>query len=379
MSNPKHQSGTQIHNHPTGRRPFLKPVSFDDLPGWHEDDHAAALICLLGHLGKPAPNAKSPRGTGMASLGISDQTLKAALFSAPVASALTKASAKAFFETCFEPCLVVCANHAPGFVTGYFEPVLQASPVETERFRYPLYACPEELLKTSSADQPNETASATQPYFDRSAIRQGALAGRGLELAWLENAIDQYFVHIQGSVRLEYPDHSFHRLSFAAKNGYPYTSIGAWLIEAGEIRRDKMSMTTLKNWLMENPAKCNEVMDRNRSYVFFQPYVGEDTDSGPVGASGIALTAGRSIAVDPAHHCYGTPIFVSVDQPIAAAGPALFRHLLVAQDTGSAIVGPSRGDLFIGSGAAAGKFAGEIRHDAKFHVLRPVGVGASHT
>ena len=382
MPEPEHSAPDACNTPPIVAAPGLKPVSFSDLPGWADDDHRAALACLLKCRELPAARASSPRKSdNLALLGISSADLAGLLQSAPDPAAITADVARQFFEARFKPALVVLSGDDSGFVTGYFEPILDASPVPTDRFRFPLYQRPGDLVETGStqttaSDAPEprfgrNSSAGFGPYHDRSAIRRGALEGRGLELAWLDDPVDQYFVHIQGSVRLRYPDGRMQRLSYAAKNGFPYTSIGALLIDMGEIAAEDMSAETLRQWLADNPDRRDEVMDRNRSYIFFQPFTGDDGDSGPVGASGVALSAGRSLAVDPAFHRYATPIYVAVEQSLVAAD-APFQRLMVAQDTGSAITGPARGDLFIGSGKQAGRLAGMIRHAAQFFVLVPV-------
>ncbi len=372
---------------PSGATPKPKPLpddaacssttlSFECLPGWESDDHLAALSVFVQDCDTGLDRMAAR--TGM--LGVSGADL-AALCKTARTIAPTAAAAKAFFETNFVPVQL----EEPGFVTGYFEPAISGSRVRTERFSVPIYGKPDDLVAIDAdrhaaarkAGLSEDTAFARlkddgglAAYPDRATIEAGALAGRGLEIAWVESPLDAFFIHIQGSARIRLPDGGLMRLAYAAKSGHPYTAIGGILISRGEISREAMSMETLRAWLEANPAEAGALMAQNRSFIFFRE-IEADEDRGPVGAAGVSLSAGRSLAVDKRLHAFGTPIFVEADLPKRAGGS--FSRLMIAQDTGSAIVGPARGDIFFGTGAEAGQIAGEIRHAARFTVLAPRG------
>ncbi len=349
-------------------------AAWEALAGWAGEDHDAALSCLR----------MSARAIAAGRYPSNAMPLVPALRDACIAALATEAQqdARRFFETRFRPAKIGEA----GFVTGYYEPELAASRRQTARFRFPLYRRPDDLVrdevKIERQGEPRETwfrvEGATRvPYFTRAEIAAGVLEGRGLELFWLESAADVFFVHVQGSARLALPDGKTVRIGYAARNGHPYHPIGRTLVARSELALEEVSMQSIRAWLNANPAQAQAVMDTNPSYIFFRdmtdgaPQSSLEPDSGPVGAAGVPLTAGRSLAIDPRHHAYATPIFVSVLKPFT--GQELpFRRLMIAQDTGSAIIGPARGDIFFGSGHEAGLVAGTVRHDAEMFVLKAV-------
>jgi membrane-bound lytic murein transglycosylase A len=209
------------------------------------------------------------------------------------------------------------------------------------------------------------------PYYDRAEIEDGAIAGRGLEICWLKNQTDLLFAQIQGSARVHLADGSTIRINYDAHNGYPYTAVGRILIDRGIIPKEQMSMQKIREWMEQNPDGAKDLRRQNRSYVFFREVQLSDKDEA-VGAQGVPLTPGRSIAVDGALHVYGTPFFIEGELPIESAqSKTPFRRLMIAQDTGSAIVGPARADLYFGAGADAGKVSGRLRHNMRFVMLVP--------
>ena len=209
------------------------------------------------------------------------------------------------------------------------------------------------------------------PYYDRGEIEDGALDGRHLEICWLRSATDALFIQIEGSARIRLEDGTLLRINYDAHNGYPYVPVGRVLIDRNLVPREEMSMQRIRDWMQDNPDEAKDVRRQNRSTVFFR-IVGLDDDTEALGAQGIPLSAGRSIAVDKALHVYGTPFFIEADLP-PASGPdiARFRRTMIAQDTGSAIVGPARADLYFGAGDAAGQIAGRIRQPGRFAMLVP--------
>jgi membrane-bound lytic murein transglycosylase A len=209
------------------------------------------------------------------------------------------------------------------------------------------------------------------PYYDRAAIEDGAIAGRGLEICWLKNQTDLLFSQIQGSARVRLEDGSTIRINYDAHNGYPYTAVGRILIDRGIIPKEQMSMQKIREWMEQNPDGANELRRQNRAYVFFREVQLSDKDEA-VGGQGVPLTPGRSIAVDRALHVYGTPFFIEGALPIESEqSKTPFHRLMIAQDTGSAIVGPARADLYFGAGLEAGKVSGRLRHNMHFVILVP--------
>jgi membrane-bound lytic murein transglycosylase A len=209
------------------------------------------------------------------------------------------------------------------------------------------------------------------PYYDRGQIEDGAIAGRGLEICWLKDSTDLLFAQIQGSARIRMEDGSTIRINYDAHNGYPYTAVGRILIERGIIPKEEMSMHKIREWMEQNPDGAKELRRQNRSYVFFREVNLSDKDEA-VGAQGVPLTPGRSIAVDKSLHVYGTPFFIEGELPIESEqSKTPFHRLMIAQDTGSAITGPARADLYFGAGADAGKVSGRLKHGMRFVMLVP--------
>jgi membrane-bound lytic murein transglycosylase A len=287
--------------------------------------------------------------------------------------------ARRFFESRFRPFRVI-PDDVRGFLTGYYEPCVPASKVETEEFRWPILARPTDLVTLgfdpAPADFPKDVSGARRlsdgslvPYDDRARIE----AERRDPIVWVRDAVEAFLIQVQGSAQVEFPDRSRARLAYDGRNGLPYTSIGKILIEAGEIAESDMSLASLKAWLRRDGARGLGVMRRNRSFVFFQLVEDFDPDLGPVAGAGVSLTPLRSIAVDRTRWAYGLPFWIDAELPWVDATPRPFRRLMIAQDTGSAIVGAARADLFFGSGDAAGARAGAIRHPAEFVVLLPRG------
>ena len=269
-----------------------------------------------------------------------------------------------------------------GFVTGYYEPVIDGSRTQTDVYTVPVYRRPSNLfvrgITQSDHGLPNKGQVFRKigrrklvPYYDRAEIEDGAIAGRGLEICWLKNQTDLLFTQIQGSARVRLEDGSTLRINYDAHNGYPYTPVGRILIDRGIIPKDQMSMQKIREWMDQNPDGAKELRRQNRSYVFFREVQLSDKDEA-VGAQGVPLTPGRSIAVDKALHVYGTPFFIEGELPIESEqSKTPFRRLMVAQDTGSAIVGPARADIYFGAGADAGRVSGRLRHNVRFVILVP--------
>lgn len=352
----------------------LTPLAFDDLEGWADDDHAAALTAFrrtCEHVAERTPRTRSN--------GVDGAALAAVCASLPD----NAAAARAFFEANFTPHHV----EADGLLTGYFEPQVRASFERTEAFQHALYARPSDLMELGSSaeslgiDDEVTWGRATDVGFeafpDRAAIMAGALDGQNLELVYLQDPVDAFFIHIQGSARLAMTDGSFQRINFAGKSGHHYTPIGRTLVEQGELALEDVTMDSLRAWLsVANPEDRDAVLATNRSFIFFAMAEDFDPLAGPVAAAGVPLTPGRSLAVDRHLHTFGTPVFVQSHNPLPGDGEPLSR-LMIAQDTGSAIVGPARGDIFIGSGDEAGRTAGAINQPVRFTILIPNGADGS--
>lgn len=330
----------------------FEPVGFAELPGWAADDPAAALPALR----RSCP--KMPEAWRPACAALPDDP----------------AAARAYFEAEFQPWRVT----APAFVTGYYEPELNGSTVRSARFSVPLHRLPGDLVQVDLGEfrdtlKGERIAGRVEngrlkPYFPRADIARGALDGRDLELIWVDDPVDAFFLEIQGSGRVRLEDGRLLRLGFAGQNGWRYVAIGRVLLDEGALGKDDVSMQSIKAWLAANPDKARTILDRNPSYVFFRFLDGD----GPIGAQGVALTPGRSLAVDRTEVPLGTPVFLDLAHPDSAGG--LLRRLVVAQDTGGAIRGAGRGDLFLGPGREAGEIAGRMKARGTFYLLLPRGM-----
>lgn len=291
--------------------------------------------------------------------------------------------ARAFFEEHFVALALSPEEGSPrrsGFVTGYYEPEVEASPVATSKFQTPLYAKPDDLVKVDDVNRPpgmdesfrfarRLSSGLIEEYADRPAIERGALAGRGLEIAWLKSPVDAFFIHVQGSARLRMEDGSVRRVGYAAKTGHPFTAIGKVLVDAGELTLGGADMAGIRGWLERNPDRLRWLFDHNRSFIFFTEHPVADESLGPIGAAKVPLTPLASVAVDRERATYGVPYLVEARDLTVDGAP--YRRIAVAQDTGSAIIGNARADIFLGSGKAAGHIAGSVRHAADFAVLVP--------
>ncbi len=355
-------------------RPRLESLDFESLVGWSDDDHQAAFCAFERSARAIAVGQTSPRPAQSA-----PPELVANAHAALCAIVAAERDARRFFETRFRPFRVVPENGA-GFLTGYYEPCVPASRVETEEFRWPILGRPADLvtfgLDAPPVGFPREISGARRlgdgslvPYTDRAQIE----AERRDPIVWVRDAVEAFLIQVQGSAQVEFPDRGRARLAYDGRNGLPYTSIGKLLIEAGEITEGAMSLASLKAWLRRDSARGLDVMRRNRSFVFFELVEDFDRDLGPIAGAGVPLTPLRSIAVDRTMWAYGLPFWIDAELPWVDETPRPFRRLMIAQDTGSAIVGAARADLFFGSGDKAGARAGAIRDSTEFIVLLPRG------
>jgi membrane-bound lytic murein transglycosylase A len=288
-------------------------------------------------------------------------------------------AARRYFETNFVPYSVRNAEGgAEGLATGYYEPLLYGSRTPGKKYRYPLYGVPDDLLVVDLSDQYPELKGMRLrgrlqgrklvPYYTRAEIERGDAAVRGRELLWVDDPVELFFLQVQGSGRVKLPDGETVRVGFAEHNGHPYKSIGRVLIDRGELSADKASMQGIKQWAKQNPDMLPMLLQQNPAYVFFRELPGQEP--GPIGALGVALTPGRSLAVDPAAIPLGAPVFLSSTWPLSARP---LNRLMLAQDTGSAIKGAIRADFFWGFGDEAGALAGRMRQSARMWLLYPKG------
>ena len=362
----------------------LRREDFSTLPGWADDRPAAAFAAFRRSAG--FATGKKPYRTG--SLGLSHADFVPA-YAAALAGTISESGypsnseARSFFETWFRPVEIV-PDSGEGFVTGYYEPEVAVSDRPESGYRFPFLCKPKNLIKVPDPENPPAGIPSGYAFMiddagslcccpDRQAIETGAYEGQGLEIAWAKSRADVFFAHVQGCARLCFADGRTERITYAAKSGHPFTGIGGLLVKRGEITPDKVSMATIRHWLAINEDQADSLMWENRSFIFFKKAAVESEYLGPVAAAKVPLEPGRSLAVDRHIHTFGAPIFVSAPELKDFDEPRPFARLMIAQDTGTAIVGPARGDLFAGCGSEAGDKAGSIKAAARFVILAPVG------
>ena len=329
-----------------------EPVGFDQVPGWREDDLAAALPALR----RSCP--KMPESWRLACAALPDDPERA----------------RSYFEGEFQAYRI----GQTALVTGYYEPELNGAQQPSARYRVPLHRPPADLVQVDLGDwrdtwRGERVAGRVEngrlrPYWRRADIAKGVLDGKNAELLWVDDDVDAFFLEVQGSGRVRLEDGRLLRVGFAGQNGHRYVAIGRTLLDKGELKPGEVSMQSIRAWLAANPDKMREILDSNPSYVFFRILEGE----GPLGAQGVALTPGRSLAVDRSLLPLGAPVFVDLLHPDSPGGR--LRRLVVAQDTGGAIKGPARGDLFWGPGAEAGEIAGRMKAEGALYLLLPRGL-----
>ncbi len=349
------------------RNARVEPVTFAKLDGWKDDDHAAAFEAFSKSCGAILQGSKAQRIA---------RPIYGALFKvcerASAAGKLDRDQARAFFEDNFKPVRILPEVHtygyytgADGFYTGYYEAEVTGSRVKTEDYNVPLYGVPAKLAGKKST---------VFAQFDRTAIDGGALAGKGLEICWIKNPVDAFFAQIQGSTRVRLADGELLRLNYIASNGKPYTPVGRIMIDEGLCTPEEMSMDKIREFMESKPDEGKALREKNRSFVFFSETPLKPNEE-PLGAQGIPLTPWRSLAVDPSIHVYGTPIWIDAKFPITSDLPQdTFQHLMFAQDTGSAIRGAARADIYFGHGEDIPHIAGRIKQFGKFIMLVPQGV-----
>ncbi len=343
-----------------------RAVDWDELPGWKEDDLAGAWPALLAQCRRLAGKGDGWDGACAAAMELQEPGT---------------AEVRAFFEARFRPHEVIGTDGTPeGLITGYYQPTLFGSLTPDERFAYPLYGPPESLLRVELASLFPElegkrvrgrlVGNRVVPFYDRAEIDGDGQPLRGNEILWVDDPYDAFFLQVQGSGRVELPDGSSVGVGYADQNGHAYVSIGKRLIEWGELTPEEVSLFTIRRWLAENPERAKALLNENPSYVFFTE---RDLDEpGPRGSLNIPLTAERSAAVDRKRIPLGTPVWLDTTLPAGDGDePAPYRRLLFAQDTGGAIKGPVRADVYFGEGERAERLAGNMKQPGRLFALLP--------
>jgi len=354
----------------------LQPSTFSALNGWAADDRRTALgafVLSCQRIKKMSPNspvAASAKITG----GVAADWVGACRAAEKIKSPSIN-DAKQFFENWFMPYLVMDNSNPDGLFTGYFEPELAGALARGGAFQTPLYARPDDLVSASLGDFNEDLAGNTiwgrvengrlKPYAPRSAIENGTSGANLRPIAWVADPVEAFFLHVQGSGRVRIGDGTVLRLGFAGKNGREYKSIGRVLIDRGEIPADRLTMDSISEWVKQNPEQGRKLLHENPSFVFFRELSGP----GPIGAAGVALTPGRSLAIDRRYLPLGAPIWVETTDPLDGKKP--LNRLMITQDTGGAIKGVVRGDIFFGAGFEARKMAGNMKRAGKYFILLP--------
>lgn len=347
----------------------LSPIGFESLPGWQQENFQGfwpAFIenCKVMRL-RATPWARACQGAE----SLPAQALEI----------------RRFLETRFQAFgLSDALGSRSSMITGYYEPLLRGSRTRGGPYQTPLYQTPKDLLNIDlTSIYPELKAFRLRgrleegrivPYYTRAEIDGWQLLA-GQELLWVDDPIEAFFLQVQGSGRVQLPNGEVVRVGYAEQNGHPYQSIGRWLVERGELRVHEASMQGIKDWVARNPNRRNELLHQNPSVVFFRELANIDTQTGPLGSMGLPLTPERSLAVDPRFIVEGSLVFLDTRLPKAGApagDPGTgFQRLMIAQDKGSAILGAHRGDIFFGTGAAAGEIAGRMRADGTMYLVLP--------
>lgn len=359
---------------PPAPRLVLTPARFSDLPGWNTDRQGDALVALKRSCARitTLPDGREIGPDGMAGTVTS--------WRGPCEQALRldpedHASARSFFEREFTPLIATDNGMSDGLFTGYYEPELRGARAPGGRYTVPLHGRPADLVTVDLGQFREEwhgksitgqlNGGTLRPYPTRAEIEAGALKNAQSEIVWVDDPVDAFFLQIQGSGRILFEDGSMMRVGYIAQNGRPYVAIGRALIARGALTRETVSMQSIRAWLTGHPADAAAVMNTNTSYIFFRVLDG----NGPVGSEGVALTPGRSIAVDRAFLAMGLPVWLDAEDPLEP--DRRLQRLLIAQDSGGAIRGPVRGDVFWGHGAEAADRAGRMRSRGRYWILLP--------
>ena len=353
----------------------LAAVDFSHLADWRRDNHAAAFGAFLRSctkIFKQSAGKQLGRKGFAGTMGNWQQICRA---TSEFSAGISQDNARRFFESWFDPYRLNDNGKSRGLFTGYFEPQLRGSRRPSRKYNVALYRRPPDLVSANLGQfrkdwKGRELAGRLKngrlvPYASRASITQGALKGKGLELLWVDNAIDAFFLQIQGSGRVLLDSGEVVRVGYAGRNGQPYYAIGRELVKNGALTKENVSLQTIRSWLERNPSRAAALMNKNKSYVFFREL---KDGAGPIGAQGVALTPGRSLAVDRKYLPMGAPIYLDTSHPLTHSP---LRRLMIAQDTGGAIIGPVRGDYFWGAGDQARQAAGRMKQTGQLYILLP--------
>ncbi len=342
----------------------FQPAAWGDLPGWAEDDVAAAWPAFL-----QSCRGVASKGNGAGWKRVCDQ--------ARLAEGKAGFDARRFFEQNLKPYAIANGDGATnGLVTGYYEPLLRGSRTRMKGYEQPVRGVPDDLLTIDlSAVFPELKDKRVRgrlegnkvvPYWSRAEIAAKGEQLPGKTLLYVDDAVELFFLQVQGSGRVRLADGGMTRLNYADQNGHPYQSIGKTLVERGELKLEEASMQGIQAWARANPSRLNALLNANPSYVFFREV--PNSDGGPIGALGVPLTAERSIAIDPRSVPLGSPVFLATTRPNSAQP---MNRLVMAQDTGGAIKGAVRADFFWGFGKEAGEQAGRMKQGGRMWILLP--------
>lgn len=360
---------------------MLERTSFAKLDDWAASDPNAALIAFTGSCKRLVKRNDADAFGGISAYGtVGDwrNVCNAAL--------QTPGNGRQFFEAWFEPVMASNRGEEIGLFTGYYEPELNGSRKADGKFTTPLYTRPGDLVAVDLGSfRPSLKGERIAgrvdegrlvPYATRGQIVSSGLSGRSNPLVYVDDPIGAFFLQVQGSGRVKFANGEVIRVAYDGQNGHPYTGIGRVLIDRGEVKREDMSTQRIRSWLLANPAKADALMNENASYVFFKEQPIADPSLGAEGAQSVPLTPEASLAVDLRFHGLGAPMWIDATAPAEAGGNVVFRRLVIAQDTGGAIRGPVRGDVYWGAGARAEEIAGRMAHRGRLVVLLPKAVAA---
>lgn len=366
-------------NAPRPDRLRLAMVDFAALPGWQQDPLTGFLPAFIRSC---AIFAKLPDDREVGPDGRLGRASDWKDVCRDAATVHDEAQMRVFIETRFQPVSILNNDQPTGLFTGYYEPQLRGSLQRDATYTVPLYGVPDDLVMADlGAFRPSlrgvriagrVVGHRLRPAETRTEIERGAIDGKAVPLVWVDDPVDAFFLHIQGSGRVQLADGGTIRVGYAGQNGHAYAAIGKYMIEMGALTQSEVSMQTIRAWLDTNPDRVAEVFATNPSYIFFRKLDVSDPELGPPGAQGLPLTPGRSLAVDRRFHGLGIPVWLDASAPTGPDGAGeLFRRLLVTQDTGGAITGPVRGDIFWGFGPRAAEIAGRMKHEGRMFLLLP--------
>lgn len=338
-----------------------KAINWSTLPGWHQDNLTKSWPALIHQCPKLAAKQATWTEICHAAAALKDPT---------------GSQVRQFIQNHFEPHEILGSNGQPdGLITGYYEPTLHGSYTKDSRYNQPIYGKPDTLLTIDLADLYPELkgkrvrgrliGNRVVPYFSRAGIDGAEHPLQGNELLWVDNPYDAFFLQVQGSGRVQLPNGTLIGVGYADQNGHPYISIGKRLIEMGELTRDEVSLFTIRRWLEANPDKAMDLLNQNPSYVFFA--LKKDVENGPRGSLNVPLTTERSLAVDRSIIPLGTPVWLATTLPDNSS----YQRLMFAQDTGGAIAGAVRADVFFGNGDRAEQLAGTMKQPGRLYALLP--------